>query len=949
MQVIYTISGGAWFRDSLNAIAAFVSSNNWYSLVIIATTISVVVTAFAYIKGRDIFTILKWAVIYVFITGIFIGIKKPVQVIDSSRPMEVYQVDNVPLGIVLPFSLITGIGHALVVAYETVFHQPDALTYSKTGMLFGAELMGSSTDFISTNPEIAGLFSDYVQNCVIGDMMLNHKYTLDDLMNSTDPYAIIFSNPSPLRGVFDNSGNFQTCQVAAAQLQNAMGRDSTTGGKTWDYYVRKLMGGRPDATLLFGELMGDSYSYFYNGSQSASEIMKRNVTMNALRKGIMGSAARNGDSASLVNLSAESSYTKMRMSQATSANIATRTLPIMQTVLTGIMIGMFPVIIIMALISVLSVEILKGYVFTIAYLQSWPLLFAIMNNAMNFYLQTSTVSTPVTLSNLSVTQQQYSDIGTTAGWLALSIPFLAYGIVKGLGSAVSQAGSYLGSAMQSAATQSSSQAVDGTWSFNNMQTDNVQGFKWDTNSSFANGQMTSQAGSGALVTQTGSGETVYNTAPAMSKLPMDINFGKTESSTAQRLARESQVQAESSMAGYNHTVNSAYNQAKQFSQQSGNSSTVTSGADSAQGTTETKAANQMLSAAQSYSAKNNVSESQAFSELMDMSRRAELSGSLTGRASFDTDRQVLGKIAGLATGASVGVELRGGVSGSMGSGSRSSVDDSGRSSQDSSSDQFSQEAKDFRQGMDTLKSFRVSESGSHSDNSASSQLEQLGTTLSVADSQYQQYTNSMTRSHEYSQMASSAETTTAQTQSNYAQEFVGYVQNKAPEKAEAILTDTASPEVRAEREQLAGQFMEDKLRSRVDEHFDSSRGQLSDGMSSVGNTATTSGDNTYQQGQQEIAVRAASAGIRSDNTSRVDSLVDEGNQRISDKDMEINTVKHGINSEQSSIRQGHQEAEARFSSNHEKEVEHQRLPGVENADRLTEMAQDIQAKNKDKM
>lgn len=916
MQVIYTISGGAWFRDSLNAIAAFVSSDSWHNLVMIATTLAVVVTAFAYIKGRDIFTLLKWAVIYVFITGIFIGIKKPVQIIDSSRPMEVYQVDNVPLGIVLPFSLITGIGHALVVAYETVFHQPDALTYSKTGMLFGAELMGSSTDFISTNPEVAGIFSDYVQNCVIGDMMLNHKYTLDDLMNSTDPYSIIFSNPSPLRGVFDNSGNFQTCQVAAAQLQNAMGRDTTTGGKTWGYYVRKLMGGRPDATLLFGELMGDSYSYFYNGSQSASEIMKRNVTMSALRKGIMGSAARNGDAASLVNLSAESSYNKMRMSQATSANIATRTLPIMQTVLTGILIGMFPIIIIMALISVLTVEILKGYVFTIAYLQSWPLLFAIMNNAMNFYLKTSTTGTPVTLSNLSVIQQQYSDIGTTAGWLALSIPFLAYGIVKGLGSAVSQAGSYLGSAMQSAATQSSSQAIDGTWSFNNMQTDNVQGFKWDTNSSFANGQMTSQAGSGALVTQTGSGETVYNTAPAMSKLPMDINFGKTESSTAQRLARESQVQAESSMAGYNHTVNSAYNQAKQFSQQTGNSSTVTSGADSAQSTSETRAANQMLSAAQSYAAKHNISESQGWNVLMDKASRGQVGTGVSGSISVDSDRHLLGKVGGLATGVAVKADVHANAELTASSSSSDNTQRSASGAQDHSADQSSQESKDFRQGMDTLKSFRTSQSGSHSDNTASSQLEQLGTTLSVADSQYQQYTNSMTRSHEYSQMASSAETTTAQTQSNYAQEFVGYVQSKAPEKAEAILTDTASPEVRAEREQLAGQFMEDKLRSRVNEHFDSSKGQLSDGMSSVGNTATSSGDNAYQQGQQEIATRASSAGIRSDNANRVDSLVNEGNQRISDKDMEINTVKDGINSERTSLKQEQTEVGSKFEDSY---------------------------------
>ena len=37
------------------------------------------------------------------------------------------------------------------------------------------------------------------------------------------------------------------------------------------------------------------------------------------------------------------------------------------------------------------------------------------------------------------------------------------------------------------------------------------------------------------------GGSVYNSAPAMSKLPVDINFGKAMSSTAQRLARESET------------------------------------------------------------------------------------------------------------------------------------------------------------------------------------------------------------------------------------------------------------------------------------------------------------------------------------------------------------------------------------------------------------------------
>ena len=67
-----------------------------------------------------------------------------------------------------------------------IFALTDSMTYIKTGIVFGGNLVVNSTDFISQNPEITTLFSDYVQNCVMGDIFLNHKYTFEELLNSSD-------------------------------------------------------------------------------------------------------------------------------------------------------------------------------------------------------------------------------------------------------------------------------------------------------------------------------------------------------------------------------------------------------------------------------------------------------------------------------------------------------------------------------------------------------------------------------------------------------------------------------------------------------------------------------------------------------------------------------------------------------------------------------------------
>ncbi|WP_289347092.1 conjugal transfer mating-pair stabilization protein TraG [Pantoea stewartii] len=919
MQVIYTITGGDWLADSLNAVAVLTASATWGTLIKWASILSVLAVIWSWLQKKDVLTFIKWVAVIVIVPGVLIANKHSVQVIDMTDPTAVHQVDNVPGGLAIPASFITSIGYALTQAYEGVFHRPDAVSYSKTGMLFGSELVKASTGFTFANGEIAGLFSDYVQNCVIGDIFLNHKYSMEDLMNSTDPYSKIFEKPSPLRGIFDKAGNFQTCQQAAVTLQQQIGTDSSGGGKTFSFWAQKLFGSRANREQLFASLLGDSYGYFYNAGSSASGIIKQNVVMNGLRKGISAYAARNGDTASMMNIATETATEKQIMQQSVSANIAMKYLPIMQTVLLGMMIGLFPVMIVLAIINTLTWTVLRGYIFTLAYLQAWPLLFAVLNNAMTFYLKAGGAY-DVTLSNLSQIQQQHSMIASTAGWLSLSIPFIAYGMVKGLGGVVSQAGSYLSSMTQGVASQSSSQAVDGTYAFNNMQTDNVQGFKWDTNSTFAAGRRDQQLANGAMQGTTADGTTIVNSTTGTSKLPMDLNFGRAMSSSAQRLARESQVQAETSLQGFNHAMNSAYNQAQQFSQQTGNSNTMNTSTDDSQTAQATRGVSSMISAAKDYAKRHGISEQQAWAEIETKSRDAELEG----HGGWSLSKSALGK-------AATAMGFDAGVSGKVSakSGSQSSADQRQSGSTDHSSSEDAKNVRDFREGKQILQSYRVSHSAVRNDNSSASQLEQIGTTLSVADSQYQQYTSSVSRSHEYSKVASMSESETAQQTSNLSQEFVGYVQQKAPGDASRILTNTADENVRHEREALADSFVEEKLRSRIEGDFNSNSASLANGMSDVkpsnGNSA-----GTVNSGQQEIERRAQSAGIKGNITQSVDDSLARNQGVIKQAGANIEQGHGDVQRESDRLKSEHGKADGDFVANYNKASEHQGFGDLRN-------------------
>lgn len=646
MLEIYAIAGGDWLRGNLNAIAAFMGTSTWSTIEKMCIAISVLIVAGNWVKKHNVMDLIGW-VFSLTLVSMLVVIRTPVQIIDYSNVAQVYEVDNVPIGLAIPASLTTRAGNALIQSYEMVFALPDSVTYSKTGMLFGSNLVAKSTDFLSQNPQITTLFSDYVQNCVMGDIFLNHKYSFEELLNSPDPYTLIFANPSPLRGVFDKNNQFQTCEEASRDLKSALVLDTQTGGKTWNYYVRQLFGGKPNPDLLFSQMIGDSYNYFYSSGQSAGQIIRQNVTMNALRSGIQSYAARSGDTASLVNMANTSSLEKQRLAQATMGHQALRTLPLMQTVIMGIMIGMFPIMVMAAMFNMMTLQVLKGYVFALIWLQTWPLLFAILNSAMAYYAKQNGV--PVVLSELSQVQLKNSDIATTAGYIAVMIPPLSWGIVKSMGAAFSSAYSHFSSSGLSATSQAASGVVDGNYSFANMQMENVSGYSWGTNSTTSFGQMSRQLANGGMSTQTRDGSMVWDSGGAMSKLPVDINVGRQIASAQQQMAREADVQAESALHGYNSSVTSAWNSLQQFGTNKGNSASTTTGADTTESSQDSMARSKMWNAVVANAKANNISNEESFQQLMDDSAKSTQGVDLYGSGKWSSGDQLFGKLGKVRT------------------------------------------------------------------------------------------------------------------------------------------------------------------------------------------------------------------------------------------------------------------------------------------------------------
>lgn len=207
IDTVYVLGGGEYMMQVFNGVAALIGSETWTSMYRIVLFISAISVLISFMKAHDPKELIKFTAMIVLMSSVLLVPKRTVQIIDRTNPTGVYLVDNVPLGLAVPARFITSIGTSLTELYDMIFHTPDSLTYSKTGMLFGANLVGNLSDAMMVDGDLAELMGLYTQNCVIGDILINHKYSFQELMNSRDPYTLIFQKPSPLRGIIVPYGN----------------------------------------------------------------------------------------------------------------------------------------------------------------------------------------------------------------------------------------------------------------------------------------------------------------------------------------------------------------------------------------------------------------------------------------------------------------------------------------------------------------------------------------------------------------------------------------------------------------------------------------------------------------------------------------------------------------------------------------------------------------------
>ena len=549
MYELYTLGGGTYLVDLLNAVAAITGGGAYLVLAQLAGVAGLAWVLLRTAFGGSWAANGKWMLLFITVWGAMIVPKTTVRVVDRLDPaLAPAVVANVPVGLALFASITSEVGDGLTRLTEQAFTLPDDLTYQRHGLIFGARLAAAVTRMEVTDAVFARNLRGFARQCVFHALLLGH-ISADDLRESTDIWSLVTASGSPSAGasparMFEFSTRqapsgtgatpvtreIVTCAAGAARLDAQWNNEITRASAI---FGRRLFPGAATETLARAELLAAlpaAHDFLIGASRGAGEIMRQQMVLNVVHDAGEQWASEAGNAAAL------SAYTEARAeAQTVSAyraigRQAETWVPLLRIVFECLYIGAFPMAVLLMLTPA-GTTIFNSYVSGLIWLQSWGPLYAILHRiALGEAAERMAASAlmPGGDSGISLVAQAgiravASDVAVMSGYLSMSVPFLAAALAYGVGRATSLASSVLHvgqDAASAAAREGSTGNLSlGTTQFDTHRNATLEGRQIRTSMHVDTERYTGYAPGGAYLTVSADGTAIADAGAATSRIP----------------------------------------------------------------------------------------------------------------------------------------------------------------------------------------------------------------------------------------------------------------------------------------------------------------------------------------------------------------------------------------------------------------------------------------------
>lgn len=507
MYTFYSYWNAEQVRDVLNIIAMIMNGSDYLGLVKAIAIVGLLVaagTAVVRMRGEEP---LGYFIVLAMFYGILFVPKVNVVVQDVRTPT-VYNIANVPLGVGFFASEASHVGKWLTETFETTFTPiNDEMQFSNTGMVFGAQLIDELQRVEPVSSALRMDLTMFIKDCVNPELVDN-PLLVDEMKSQTDLWAWIggtgsFSlNPGRMTNISDGVGGYTVVMCIDATSTGAY--NVLNARITADYTAavnkigRKLIPGHPSIQTTIEAAIVGVEGVMMNASRSAADSIRQGVMANLLTRGqaTIGAMMNNPTAVQIATADAVAAK-QASMQDGIMMQTAQKALPRIRNAIELVVISVFPIVFLLIIAAGIKAGmVFKTYLMTVFWVNLWAPIYAVIN-----YLQTSkdtidllaiTAGGTNTIENFASVSDVAASSQHIAGMLTLSVPFIAYALVRGgevamnsvMSSAMGSASSSAGSASGQAATGNTSA---GNYSWGNVSAGNYSGGNWSSgNSSWNN-------------------------------------------------------------------------------------------------------------------------------------------------------------------------------------------------------------------------------------------------------------------------------------------------------------------------------------------------------------------------------------------------------------------------------------------------------------------------------
>ncbi len=645
MWEIFTYGGGIYLVNIFNAVAALVYGNDYASLIKISLLFALiwVLLRLSFTQQYNIGA--KWFFTYLIIyNGLFLP-KVTVHITDRLNPsLSAATIANVPFALAAFASITSKIGDGVTMLMEQNFTLPDDLQYQKNGMLMGVELLRQINNVKIANNIFASNLENFIEQCVFYDLLLN-KYSLDELQHASNIWEFVtITNPaSPARSLlYQNIDNPQirnivTCQEAVSLFNSSWSLQETNAIKK--LAINLLPQRNPiNANNIILAMLPITQDYFMQISDSSLKFIQQNLLINAFENSAGVFSAKNIADA----YANAKSDIQTKLAYNNIARQAAKWVPLLKIVFEAIYYGAFPLVFLLFMLPIAE-QIFKAYFFAFIWLQSWPALYSILHmiisNKMRQDLLAANLlpdgSHGVTIFNYAAINNINNDVADMAGYLSMSIPFIALSIVKGVGAIAGLASSMLAIPQKSASEVAHELASGninlGNSSIANHNANNINSNKYNNSYYQDSGAIQMRNEQGGFSSIYNNGYKVFDQSQSTTNMPaLSLNLAQTIASESQHRISQLNHQASEQANAAHNSLALAYSQAMNFATNKLYGRNNSTDYDQRLSAEENNSISQVASLVKTYSKSHNVSQTQAINALAGIS--AGIGAGLAGSA-----------------------------------------------------------------------------------------------------------------------------------------------------------------------------------------------------------------------------------------------------------------------------------------------------------------------------